>query len=149
MKMLCLLPFQLSALAAALVCAAGCDSTPAGRLPVYEARGSLTIDGAPAEGALLTFFGQDDNLKGRGVPVPMATVEPDGTFQVRSYGNNDGAPAGNFKVTVVWPEPTPEDADPEFYEAPDRLQGKYSNPRNTPLTATIEKGSNVLEPFEI
>ena len=127
----------------------GCDSRPSGRLVVYPVSGRITVDGAPAEGAILTFFGQEEGLKGRRVPVPMATADENGHFEVRSYGANDGAPAGKFKVTVAWPEPRPEGADEEFYEAPDRLGGKYAHPRETPFEVTIEEGGTQLAPIEI
>jgi hypothetical protein len=140
---------RLAAIVFACIAASGCDSTPAGRLPVYPARGTVTIDGQPADGAILTFFGQSDDLKGRRVPVPMATVNSDGTYEVRSYGANDGMPVGDFRVTLIWPEPIPEGEDVEFYEPKDRLAGKYSNPAKSEISVSIVKGTNEIPAIDL
>lgn len=127
----------------------GCSEPSNGRMKTYPVKGKVLIDGQPADGAVLTFFGTEDRLKGTGVPVPMATTDAEGLFTVRSYGRDDGAPSGHFKVRVVWPEPMPEDADPDLYVAKDRLEGKYAKIDSTPLEVTIEEGSNELPHFEL
>ena len=59
-----------------------------------------TFGGQPAEGATVTFNPQGANpLKNA---APSATVKADGTFDVGLYGNGDGAPAGDYVVTVQW-----------------------------------------------
>jgi hypothetical protein len=67
---------------------------------------------------------------------------------LRSYEPDDGAPAGEFKVTVVWPESPPPNASGVF-EVRDRLRGRYANPKTTELTATVEEGGGALPPFEL
>jgi hypothetical protein len=54
---------------------------------------------------------------------------------------------------VKWPAPAPageqRDGRPGVLTGPDRLKGKYYNLEATPLTATVEEGSNELAPFEL
>ena len=37
-----------------------------------------------------------------GVGKPRATVQADGTFKLGTYDGADGAPEGDYKVTVEW-----------------------------------------------
>ena len=68
---------------------------------------------------------------------PFARVSEDGTFAVTTYDTGDGAPAGEFKVTVYWP------ADPDARgPSPDRLKGRYRDPESTALVATFVEGEN-------
>lgn len=63
----------------------------------------------------------------------------DGSFELTTYAMNDGAPEGDYKVTVTWPdESMPVDEceclDPILH---DRLSGKHANPETTELLVTI------------
>lgn len=84
---------------------------------------------------------------------PSGRAGPDGSFTLTSYEEGDGAPAGEYKVTVEWPSEDPNDpSDPDDPEGqiprgPDWLQGRYADPATTSLTATIREGDNLLEPF--
>ena len=126
------------------VCGCGGDS----HMQVYPVSGRVTVNGDPAGGAELVFFGVDETLKSADAPMPKAYTDPEGNFQVGSYDLSDGAPAGEYRVTVVW---RPSDsADPERRDMePDALQGKYSDPETTPLRVTVERAPNQLQPFEL
>jgi hypothetical protein len=65
-----------------------------------------------------------------------------------SYEPDDGAPAGEFKVTVVWQEPPPPNAVGVFAQK-DRLRGRYTNPQTSTLTARVEQGGGELPPFQL
>lgn len=124
----------------ALTC--GCSSTK--RVPVYRVKGRLlSVDHKPAVGATVTFhpLGVND-----GYPfVPHGTVGTDGTFILTSYASGDGAPAGEYAVTVIWRIPTPEgDAI-----GPDRLKGRYAKPAQPLARVTIQEHDNELEPFQL
>jgi len=127
----------------------GCSGQDDGRIPVYPTSGRVTVDGQPAAGAIVTFYGDEDRLRGPGLPVPMATTQEDGTFQVSSFGNQDGAPAGKFNVTVTWPEPLPPGADEEFYQPADRLQGRYADPKTSGLSVEVPEGGGELPVLEL
>lgn len=125
---------------------AGCGK-PA-RMKVYPVRGQLLYQGQAAAGAELQLHGDSPELQAAAAPYPKATVLEDGSFTVSSYEPGDGAPAGDYHVTIVWHRS--DDADPENREAaPDVLQGKYSSPETSPLTIQVQPQANELPPIEL
>lgn len=118
-------------------------------MAVYSTTGSVTVDGNPVEGVKIVLYGSTPELRGPGSVAPYAETDAEGNFSLTSYEPGDGAPAGSFKVTAIWPEPAPPGADEEFFEPKDLLKGKYESPDSTPLEVTIEEASNELPPFEL
>jgi hypothetical protein len=118
-----------------------------GRVKVYPVQGKVLVRGTPAEGAQVLFYlASNDSTKPR-MPIPNATTDNQGVFKLTSYQPNDGAPEGEYKVSVVWPEPPP----PGAHEASsmDRLAGRYSNPQKSNLSAKVEKGGGEIPPFDL
>jgi hypothetical protein len=128
---------------------AGCSKTEEGRIPVYPVSGKVTVNGQSAAGARVVFYGATPDLTGPGTPAPAGTTDENGEFRLRSYDPEDGAPAGEFKVTVDWPEPIPPNVDQEMYRPKDRLQGRYSNPDKSGLRITVPEGGGELPPIEL
>jgi hypothetical protein len=132
-----------------LVSYSGCGK---GRIPTYAVNGTVTVDGAPAEGAIVVFCPVDPlpevaNLR------PAGKTDSSGQFKLTTFDPSDGAPAGQYKILVKWPAATPgngrEDRPGAVNRGPDRLKGKYYNQDTTPLSAKIEKGTNNLPPFSL
>ncbi|QDU90310.1 hypothetical protein Pla175_37130 [Pirellulimonas nuda] len=140
-------------LAAALLasaCSQGCSKpTPDGRLPVFPTSGKVTRAGAPVAGARVTLYGATETLQGPSAPIPTATTDADGAFELRSYDPNDGAPAGDFLVAITLPEQPPEGDLPEEYVAKDLLRGKYDNPDRSGLKAAVPEGGGELPTFDL
>jgi hypothetical protein len=120
-----------------------------GRVKVYPVQGKVLVRGAPAEGARVVFYPVSDDLKKPGMPVPEGTTDAEGVFKLKSYEADDGAPEGDFRVSVIWFEPLPPDADPEAVPTKDRLSGRYNDPQKSQLTAKVEKGGGEIPPFEL
>lgn len=55
----------------------------------------------PATGAIIIFAAKGSAKNAD--PCPNARVGADGTFVVSTYGNGDGAPAGDYAITIHWP----------------------------------------------
>lgn len=120
----------------------GCSSGES-RPEVYPATGRLTINEQPAAGALISLHpvdGQDFDARGS---RPWATVQADGSFALSTYGEADGAPVGEYAVSVIWAE------DPNAVDPGDRLGGRFANPRQSQWRVQIGEGPNTLEPYEI
>jgi hypothetical protein len=84
----------------AVICAGCSRSGPT----LYPVRGKILFEGQPARGATLVFhpLGNSDP----NAVKPRAFVDRDGTFEVFTYAAGDGAPAGEYAVTVagrMWP----------------------------------------------
>jgi hypothetical protein len=132
-----------------LIALNGCGD---GKIKRYPVTGTVMVDGKPAEGALVFFCPVDpkpelENLR------PFGTTDATGTFELTTIEENDGAPAGQYKVLAKWPQPMPAADDGRDGRGtplgPDRLKNKYYNLGSTPLAATIEEQSNELPPFEL
>src|SRR5438876_2881402 len=82
--------------------ACGCGSGP----KTYKVDGVVTLDGKPLAGATVAFMPQaQDGHLARGL------TDQDGKFQLSTFGTNDGAVRGEYKVTVIKEEgsgPAPE-----------------------------------------
>jgi hypothetical protein len=125
----------------------GCSGIP-GRLPVYPVSGTVLVNDQPAAGAIVFFHPAADPANPRGLR-PIATTGDDGTFRLTSYLRNDGAPIGEYVVTVTWPAPRAAGPEDEGTPSGDRLKGAYATPAVSKLRATIVAGKNQLEPFRL
>jgi hypothetical protein len=123
-------------LALILVVAAlgGCS----GKKATYPVQGKvLDDDDNPAAGALVVFHpaeGDDsDPLK------PSGRVDDNGEYRLNTYAKSDGAPAGEYSITVVWPKPKKGPLD---HEGADQLNGAYANVDHPLAHFTVEKGKD-------
>lgn len=72
---------------------------------------------------------------------PHAVVGADGSFRLTTFVTDDGAPAGTYALTVTWPAPPKRRFDAE---GPDRLRGRFADPRRPVLQIQIVPGQNDL-----
>lgn len=137
---------RLICLPVALAVLAGCGPK---HPPVEPVTGKVTFKGKPVEGASVTFF-----VEGSGTPA-VGTTNADGTFNLTSYGPNDGAPVGKHKVTVSKIEssgpavPAGESMEaaaaraakgPATTKEAMLLPARYASASTSPLTFTVTKG---------
>jgi hypothetical protein len=138
-----------SILACALV-AWGCG-TKEQRVPVFPVKGRVLVGGKPAVRATVIFHPKAaaaDALAEQAPPRPSGEVQADGSFTLSTYTAGDGAPAGDYRVTISWPSgssPIGGDAD----SGPDRLGGRYLNPQTSPLSATVKSAATEVPRFEL
>jgi hypothetical protein len=113
------------------------------RKPVFPVRGQVFVDGKPAAGATVFFnpVGPDPDAV-----APFGVVDAGGSFSLTTYLTFDGAPAGEYVVTVRCPGPPQRGEDGG---GPDRLKGRYTDPKTSTLRATVEKKANEIEPFRL
>ena len=141
----CGLPFALAAgvMASWL---SGCGGEAMEMQLVFPTSGKLTSDGAPAEGAIVILHPTDPQAE---LAVkPRGKVRGDGMFELTTFATGDGAPPGEYLVTVYWPEPPPP-GEPVTDDGPDQLDGRYMSP-DQPLTkVVIDAQENVLAPMEL
>ena len=137
-------------LAAILMAALLCTSCGDGRKPVYPARGQVFFEGKPTPGALVIFHPLND--PDPNAMHPLARVEADGSFALTTYQGKDGAPAGEYTVTVSWVRDVDRQnltAEEQKKEEPNLLPDRYSNSETSGLRAEIKKGPNELPPFQL
>lgn len=127
---------------AVVVAAAGCGGGDLSRAVVHPVTGRIEVSDRPAGDARLAFHPLD-SARARGTR-PVGISRPDGTFELTTYSAGDGAPEGEYVVTVFWMnEAMPLDEcncpDPLAH---DRLFGLYADAATSELRATIRAGSN-------
>jgi hypothetical protein len=129
-----------------LVVLAGCGrTTKLESLPTFPAEGKVLVRGKPAEGVQVFFHPREPSQRGK----PRGITGADGRFQLRTYRDGDGAPAGEYTITVYWPGPYNPKLPKEDQIPPDRLGERFMNPKSSTLRATIAAGPNTLAPIEI
>jgi hypothetical protein len=114
---------------------AGCSSQNA-RYPIS---GTVKVDGKPAARArvfLVPLSGSPQR--------PSAETLPDGSF---TMSGADGAVAGEYAVTVIWPTYTMNGG--EEIQTGDQLKGRYGSTENPAAKVTINAGGNVIPPLDL
>ncbi|MCC6493768.1 MAG: hypothetical protein IT424_12200 [Pirellulales bacterium] len=133
---------MLVALASPLFAATiGCDEAQPPRVAVYPVRGRITFKGQPALGALVALHPQAGPRED--VPTPRASVGKDGSFTLTTFVGGDGAPAGNYVLTVKWYKPVKN--GPDVVAGPNVIPRKYAHPHTSDKIITIAAGENDLK----
>jgi hypothetical protein len=109
--------------------------------------GQVTIGGEPAAGADLRFY----EIRGRtpGMARPYATTDAEGRFVVSTYGMHDGAPPGEYRVTVSWKGPLDSISPDQRDAMPEQLPARFADPSTSGIQVHIARGENLLETIEI
>jgi hypothetical protein len=124
---------------------AGCGGK-SDRVPVYPVRGKVVF-AAPTPARAMVVFHPVGNTGPKAIR-PFATLDKDGSFSLSTYDSQDGAPEGEYAVTLTWELPAKGGDDDD--SGPDLLRNTvYGNPARTPLKATIKPGRNELDAFLI
>jgi hypothetical protein len=134
----------LAALAGLVSLASSCSKS--GDLPpVYPVRGTLAYNGEAVPGAFVVLH----PLSAPGIKNarPSARVAPDGTFRVGTFSAADGAPAGEYIVTVEWHKLVISGRD--AVAGPNVLPARYSSPKTSDLRIKVVDGTNELPPLQL
>jgi hypothetical protein len=102
----------------------------ANRKPVHPVRGHVFMDGTPLPDGAVAFYLINPDAK-KPTKTADAMLEADGSFVLSSYTANDGAPVGEYVVTVSG-------------SAAQIVPAKYAKPETSDLRVTVKAGSNVF-----
>jgi hypothetical protein len=127
-----------------------CSACSSGE-PSYPTRGQVLVGGKPAAGAVVTLTPRDARATG---PKPSGVVGADGWFTVRTYEIatrtvRDGAPPGQYVVTISWAPGPSRDSLRRTAPEPDLLGGRYRESKTSPLRAEVKEGPTELPPFRL
>ena len=109
--------------------------------------GSVTQKGKPAAGIVVKFHPQFE--MGRVKFTPSGETGQDGKFILNTGAAGNGAPRGDYIVTLEKPRIVSDRQNSGIETEVDDLKGKYSDPSKSEWKVTIKSGDNVLEPFQI
>jgi hypothetical protein len=108
------------------------------RLATYPVKGSVVIGKEPPQGAFVVFHPVSGSATG---PFPAGYVTKFGGYSLTTYELGDGAPAGDYRVTIEWRQPPGHKAKP--------LSDKLGSPKTTTLHARVTTGGNVVSQFKL
>jgi len=130
----------VSLLVVSVVVIAGCTPREQ-RLPTFPVTGRVVYDGKPVANASLVFHA----ISAIGdAPKPRGKTDANGDFKLTTYDTEDGAPAGEYRVTVEqWLTLNPEEGPQN------RLAPKFAKPESSGLTATVDGGQTTLKPIDL
>ncbi|MCU0703771.1 MAG: hypothetical protein MUF18_07320 [Fimbriiglobus sp.] len=109
------------------------------RTPTFEVRGKLTDGVKPLADVQVVFHPVN---AGPDTPKPRGKTNTSGEFKLTTYDANDGAPAGQYKVSVELWKTVNADSGPV-----NQLPAKFADPEKSGLTATVNAGPTELQPF--
>jgi len=136
------------------LCTSGC--TPSGQVKTYPVKGKVSFEGKPMVGggaiSLVPLVDQPGKTAG-------GTIQPDGSYVLGTYKQDDGSMAGEFRVvifqeTVKEGQSTPDGSAPAANAATppsmtvsvaDRIPVIYADASKSPLNAKIETKTNVID----
>jgi len=127
------IPLRIWPVALLAVALVSCSKSPE-KPATYPVNGRVLYEGNPAAGAVVILHTIGGAATGE---RPRAKTDGNGEFTLTTFKNGDGAPAGQYGVTVEWKQ---TDDHPE--QGVDLLPAAYSDPETSKLTATISAGSN-------
>lgn len=132
----------------AVATVSGCSPARTPRLDTYPVSGLVMVNGKPAVRAEVRMRPTKpllDPLK-RSVE-PYGIVDAEGMFRICTYRENDGAPPGEYAITIVWPTVTVDGGEEVF--GPDRLNGRYGNPLSPVTMFTVLETSNLIPSIDL
>jgi hypothetical protein len=101
------------------------------------------VNDQPADGALVRLWPAGDlsgDLK------PLGYVQADGSFELTTLAENDGAPPGRYTVTVEW---RPKKKSVMQPDGPDRLNGRYADPKTSKIEVMVNDTPTTLEAIKL
>ena len=132
---------------AIVVLVAGCGGsalTDPPVLPVAPVSGTVKFGGeipAGAKVSLVPVVRTEEGISSSGV------VKGDGSFKVSTYGQEDGAPLGDYVLLIQWFKPL--GGDTGNAGGPNVIPATYSDPTKSPVKVTVKEGSNEIPPIVI
>ena len=130
--------------AVGLLLLVGCGRSTPSTVPVH---GRITCQGKPLATGVISFVPQklDEGMPRR---TGSGRMNPDGTFRVSTFRQNDGLLPGAYQVAINTNAPAPFEGPSDVNPQQPRslLPSSYALPHTSGLTATIPPQS---APFEV
>jgi hypothetical protein len=100
----------------------GCGSSEPPTPPTIPVRGKVTYQGQPVPKGTVTY------QPASGRPA-SGEIQPDGTYQLSTFGSKDGAVAGTYKIIIIANsgDPSKMPSTPGYVPPKDLVPKKYSS----------------------
>jgi hypothetical protein len=116
---------------------------------VHPVRGHIEYDGKPVPHAFVVLH--PVRVAGKEFPKPRAKVAEDGSFVVETYAAKDGAPVGEYLVTVEWFLSSAKAGEGESDDLPARnyLPQRYAKAETSGLRVSVQAGKNEIPKIQL
>ncbi|HQZ66277.1 MAG TPA: hypothetical protein PLY87_14410 [Planctomycetaceae bacterium] len=134
-----LISFRRTLCLTMLLSVMGCGEEVNERLPpVLPVTGIVLLGDKAVEGATVTFFGSGADAR-----TAFAKTDATGKFALTTFKNGDGAPVGQYAITVTKVESSEPDENGVVPPDKQLLPERYGDLGTSPLTAQVtEPGPN-------
>ncbi len=135
--------FTWVAFAFGAIAISSCSKTET-RKPTFPVTGKVLLsNGKPAENASIVFHPIGES--GPDIVRPRGKVGPDGSFKSTTYDTDDGAPAGEYQVTLeLWLSSGRGDEGPT-----NRLPQKYGKSDTSGIVVTVNPSPTELMTIQL
>src|SRR5262249_16772574 len=107
----------------------------------YPVTGTVWFEGQRVQNAVLALHVYNEKTK-KYSRSSDGMSECDGTYALSTYRAFEGAPEGEFKLTVTWREPL---FDAAGKPTENKLPARYATPEASPLTLTVKSPGTTAE----
>lgn len=129
------------------VLAIGCAKPPNGPL-CFPAHGKVLYDSKPLAEAMVVLHPVDPDPDAENDQRPIAITKADGTFELTTLQPKDGAPAGEYTITVELRDKR-LDGDVEVRDGKNLLPARYRDPAQSKLMYRVVEGNNDIPTLEL
>lgn len=123
----------------------GCGESAKPWEVVVPVKGTVTYRGKPVAGAQISLY--PANAEFPSSVIPSATSVQNGEFSVGTYGTDDGAPAGEYRVAIVWHPLV--DKGSGGSRGDNVLPPKLANPETSGLKVVVNSEETTLPSFNL
>jgi len=118
---------------------AGCSPVP--QVTPHPVRGAVERAGKPIVDATVIFH--PENPLPAGLHNPLAVTDAAGRYELTTLKQNDGAPAGEYRVTIELRAKRPA-GEEHVRDGPHLLPEKFARRDATPFRATVRPEANEI-----
>lgn len=112
----------------------------------YRVAGRVTFKGQPVAEAMVVLHRVGGDVEGH--HKPMAYTGTDGTFQLTTIKHNDGAPPGDYAITVELRAPKTM-GEETVRTGPNLLPAQYAKSESSKLKCSVVAGDNQIPTIEL
>jgi len=118
--------------------------------PVYQVTGTALFNGKPIQDGVIRLHPVEEPEDGKQVTIPRGVVNENGEYTITTYHTNDGAPSGEYRISVSWVGPLDGIDEDEEDRLPELIPAKYRRPETSKLVFFVSDViDNVIPPIEI
>ncbi|MBC7854624.1 MAG: hypothetical protein IAF94_14425, partial [Pirellulaceae bacterium] len=131
-------------LSAALLFVLGCGGESGPQCQPVEGR--ILYQNQPLAEAIVVFHPLTPPLEK--VPQPIGNTNAEGRFVMTTLKSGDGAPEGEYAITVELREPR-QIGEEVVRDGPNLLPRQYASPKETPLRHKVVPGKNAVPEIKL